>query len=195
MNKGWSGQGQNRVGRSDERKPDRGGFGIVIPNPKLKLLEQVREVMRLKHYSIRTERCYSDWIRRFIRFHRMRSREELAGGRGKVELFLSDLAVNGHVAAATQNQAFNALLFLYREVLNEPLEGVDSVRARRPLRVPVVLTMDEARRVTGAGNMFFRRAICPWIRAQDGDSDIIWTKSQFIGQSNRRWRGSGFRSG
>ena len=70
----------------------------IIPNPKLKLLDQVREVMRLKHYSIRTEQCYCDWIRRYVKFHRMRSREELLGGRGKVELFLSDLAVNGQVS-------------------------------------------------------------------------------------------------
>jgi hypothetical protein len=77
----------------------------VIPNPKLKLLDQVREVMRLRHYSIRTEHCYCDWIRRYIKFHRMRCREDLIGGTEKVELFLSDLAVNGQVAASTQNQA------------------------------------------------------------------------------------------
>ncbi|SRR5258707_15899559 len=84
----------------------------IKPNPKLKLMDQVREVMRLKHYAIRTERCYADWIRRYIKFHGMRSREELAGGEAKIELFLSDLAVNGHVSASTQNQAFNALFFL-----------------------------------------------------------------------------------
>lgn len=78
----------------------------IIPNPKLKLLEQVREVMRLKHYSLRTERAYADWIRRFVKFHAMRQREDMQPGRQKVELFLSDLAVNGQVAAATQNQAF-----------------------------------------------------------------------------------------
>jgi integron integrase len=120
----------------------------VIPNPKLKLMDQAREVMRLKHYSIRTERCYCDWIRRYIRFHRMRSRQELTeGAAGKIELFLSDLAVSGHVSASTQNQAFNSLLFLYREVLHQELEGVSAVRADRPARVPVVLTMEEARRV------------------------------------------------
>ena len=123
------------------------GFEAVIPNPKLKLLEQVREVLRLRHYSIRTERCYSDWIRRYIRFHKMRSREELSGGEGKIELFLSDLAVNGHVAASTQNQAFNALLFLYREVLHQDLGNIQAVRADRPARVPVVLTAEEARQV------------------------------------------------
>ena len=96
----------------------------IIPNPKLKRMDQVREVMRLKHYSIRTEQCYCDWIRRYIRFHAMRSREELFAATGKVEMFLSDLAVNGKVVASTQNQSFNALLFLYREVLHQPLENV-----------------------------------------------------------------------
>jgi hypothetical protein len=66
--------------------------------------------MRLKHYSIRTERSYCDWIRRYIHFHGMRSREDLNGAEPKIEQFLSDLAVNGHVAASTQNQALNALL-------------------------------------------------------------------------------------
>ena len=123
------------------------GFALVVPNPKLKLLDQVREVLRLKHYAIRTERCYCDWIRRYIRFHGMRSREELLPGTEKVELFLSDLAINGHVAASTQNQAFNSLLFLYREVLHQPFENVQAVRADRPVRVPVVLTVEEVRQV------------------------------------------------
>ena len=74
---------------------------LITPNPKLKLLDQVREVMRLKHYSIRTERCYCDWIKRYIHFHRMRSREDLQGAEAKIELFLSDLAVNGHVVRSS----------------------------------------------------------------------------------------------
>ena len=82
------------------------GFAAVVPNPKLKLLDQVREVLRLRHYSTRTEQSYCDWVRRYIRFHGMKSREELVPGTGKVEAFLSDLATNGRVAAATQNQAF-----------------------------------------------------------------------------------------
>src|SRR5437660_10144482 len=102
--------------------PVRVSMELIVPNPKLKLLEQVKEVMRLRHYSIRTEECYCDWIRRYIKFHGMRSREELSDGTAKVELFLSDLAVNGNVSASTQNQAFNALLFLYREVLHQPFE-------------------------------------------------------------------------
>lgn len=119
----------------------------IVPNPKLKLMDQVREIMRLKHYAIRTERCYSEWIRRYVRFHNMRSRDDLSGGEAKIELFLSDLAVNGQVAASTQNQAFNALLFLYREVLHQELANIQAVRADRPVRVPVVLAVEEARRV------------------------------------------------
>ena len=89
---------------------------VVRPNPKSKILDQVREIMRIKHYSLRTERCYYDWIKRYIRFHGMRSREDLAPGGPKVETLLSHLAVDGNVAASTQNQAFSSLLFLYREV-------------------------------------------------------------------------------
>src|SRR6266446_2285145 len=66
-----------------------------VPNPKLKLMEQVREVMRLKHYSIRTERCYCDWIRRYVTFHGMQCRADLEGGKAEIERFLSDLAVRG----------------------------------------------------------------------------------------------------
>jgi integron integrase len=126
------------------------GWELVIPNPKLKLMDQVREVLRVKHYAIRTEQAYCDWIRRYVRFHGMRSREDLFPGAEKVELFLSDLAVNEHVAASTQNQAFNALLFLYGQVLHQPFENVQAVRADRPIRVPVVLTPEEVKRVLGA---------------------------------------------
>ena len=120
---------------------------LIVPNPKLKLMDQVREVMRLKHYSLRTERAYSDWIRRYIKFHAMQTREDLNGGEAKIELFLSDLAVNGKVAASTQNQAFNALLFLYREVLHQTMDSIQAVRADRPARLPVVLTVDEVQRL------------------------------------------------
>lgn len=120
---------------------------LIMPNPKLKLLDQVREVMRLRHYSIRTEQSYCAWIRRYIQFHNMKSREELNGGEQKIELFLSDLAVNGNVAASTQNQAFNALLFLYREVLHQELNQINALRADRPARLPVVLTPEEVKQV------------------------------------------------
>jgi hypothetical protein len=103
MQESEGGQLERRL-RSQAGRVD---FDAVVPNPKLKLLGQVREFLRLRHYSIRTERSYCDWIRRYMRFHRMQSREALASGEAKVEQFLSNLAVNGHVAAATQNQAFN----------------------------------------------------------------------------------------
>jgi hypothetical protein len=83
------------------------GWELVIPNPKLKLMDQVREVLRVKHYAIRTEQADGEWIKRYGHFHGMRSREERFPGTDKVELFLSDLAVNGHVAASTQSQAFS----------------------------------------------------------------------------------------
>ena len=109
-------------------------FESVIPNPKAKLLDQLREVMRLKHYSIRTERTYADWVRRYVQFHGMKSREEMFPAEPKIEAFLSDLAVNGQVAVSTQNQAFNALLFVYEQVLHVKMGHIDSVRATRGRR-------------------------------------------------------------
>jgi hypothetical protein len=99
----------------------------------------------LKHYSIRTERTYCEWIRRYVHFHHMTSREEMVPAEPKMEEFLSDLAVKGEVAVSRQNQAFNALLFVYREVLHVQIGQIDSVRATRPARVPTVLTAQEAR--------------------------------------------------
>jgi integron integrase len=125
-------------------------FETVVPNPKLKLLDQMREVMRLKHYSIRTERTYCDWVRRYVQFHQMKSREAMLPAEPKIEAFLSSLAVEGKVAVSTQNQAFNALLFVYREVLHVQVGQIDSVRATRPARVPTVLTPEEARQVITA---------------------------------------------
>ena len=112
-----------------------------------KLLDQMRAVLRLHHYAIRTERAYCDWVRRFVKFHRMTSRADLAGGKVKVEAFLTHLAVVGKVSPATQNQAFQALIFLYGRVLEQPLEQVDALRAERKTRVPEVLTVDEVRSV------------------------------------------------
>ena len=122
-------------------------YESVIPNPKLKLLDQIREVMRLKHYSIRTERTYCEWVRRYVQFHQMKSRADMLPPEPRMECFLSNLAVKGNVAVSTQNQAFNALLFVYREVLHVPVGNIDSVRATRPARVPTVLTPEEARQV------------------------------------------------
>ncbi|HRY49495.1 MAG TPA: integron integrase [Candidatus Paceibacterota bacterium] len=124
----------------------------IIPNPKAKILDQVREVMRYKHYSLRTERSYCDWIRRYIHFHQMKTRVELDNGSPKVESFLSHLSVKGNVAVSTQNQAFNALLFLYREVLHQSLDKVQAVRSSRLPRIPVVLGIEEVKRIIGVMN-------------------------------------------
>ena len=124
--------------------------GRLIPNRKLKLQEQFHEVMRFKHFSGRTEEAYWGWVVRFLRFHRLggvwRHPKDLPPL--AVSEFLSDLATRLGVAAATQNQAFNALLFLYREVLLLPVENMDAVeRVRRPARLPEVLSREDVRRV------------------------------------------------
>ncbi len=113
-----------------------------------KLLDRLREACRVRHYSIRTEEAYHDWAKRFILFHNKRHPQEM--GAAEINQFLTHLAVDGHVSASTQNQAFCALLFLYRDVLEvEPgrIEGV--IRANRPKRLPVVLTKPEVTRVLG----------------------------------------------
>jgi integron integrase len=114
--------------------------------PKKKLLDRVRDVTRLKHYSLRTERTYCDWIERFIRFHGMRHPAEMA--EPEVGEFLTDLARVGNVSASTQNQALSALLFLYKEVLNQEIGWLKQVeRAKKPARLPVVLSRDEVHKI------------------------------------------------
>jgi len=108
-----------------------------------RLLDEVRRVLRLKHYSLRTEQVYVGWIRRFILANGKRHPRDM--GASEVEGFLSQLAVQGRVAASTQNQALSALLFLYRDVLGVERPWLDGVtRAKRPARVPTVLSRDEA---------------------------------------------------
>jgi len=114
----------------------------IAPVAKPKLLNQVRAELRKRHYSHRTEEAYIGWIRSFIRYHGIRHPREM--GKDEVEGFLSHLAVDRKVAAATQNQALSALLFLYRDVLGITLEWLDNVvRAKKPARLPVVLTREE----------------------------------------------------
>jgi integron integrase len=116
------------------------------PDKPKKLMDQVRDVLRLKHYSLRTERSYCDWIERFIRFHHLRHPKEM--GEVEVSSFLTQLAREGRVAAATQNQALSALLFLYKHVLKQEIGWLDNVeRIKRPARVPVVLTRDEVHKL------------------------------------------------
>ena len=116
--------------------------------PEKSLLETMRDILRRLHYSIHTERAYCDWVARFIKFHSLQEKEALlVESEKKVEDFLTYLAVQGNVAASTQNQAFNALIFLYRQVLKQPLENVDSARTRKDKRIPVVLTREEVKLV------------------------------------------------
>jgi site-specific recombinase XerD len=120
--------------------------GELSASPRL--LDQVRGKVRLKHYSLRTEQAYLDWIKRFIRHHGKRHPREM--GAAEVEAFLTHLAVAGRVAASTQNQAKSAILFLYREVLEVELPWLDNVApAKAPKRLPVVLTRNEVQAVLG----------------------------------------------
>jgi len=113
---------------------------------KPRLLDAVRESLRVRHYSYRTEQQYVGWIRRFIRFHGLQHPRTLGGD--AVESFLTHLAVRREVAPATQAQALAAVLFLYKHVMNVDLPWINNVvRATRPKRLPVVLSRDEARRV------------------------------------------------
>lgn len=107
-------------------------------------MDEVRNVIHLRHYSIHTERSYSDWIKRFVKFHRISSREDMTDGESKMEAFLTDLAVNGNVAPSTRNQAMNALVFLYEHVLKLPLDQkINAVRARKKKNIPVVVIHGE----------------------------------------------------
>ncbi len=116
---------------------------MSLPPPAPRLQDQFRAVIRLHHYSIRTEKSYWYWIRYFIRYHKMRHPLEM--GPKEVNAFLTWLAVERHVAAATQNQALNAIVFLYARVLEKPLGEIgDVVRVKRPARIPTVFTHAEA---------------------------------------------------
>ena len=131
----------------------------MIPNPKARLFDQCRDVMRFHHYALRTEEAYLLWIRRYLKFHRSADRtgpqqgwrhpKEM--GPAQVREFLTHLAVRADVAASTQNQALNALVFLYEQVLQSPLGDLGEVaRVTRPPRLPAVLTQEETHRVLAA---------------------------------------------
>lgn len=152
-----------------------------------KLLDQVRNIMRREHYSIRTEASYLNWIKRFTLrvFHQKRHSQEL--GRPEIETFLTDLAVNQHVTASTQNQALHALLFLYRRVLHQDITGIKAVRAKQPQRLPTVMTRPEvstllaalrgthqliAKLLYGSG---LRVMECLRLRVKDLDKDVKTT--------------------
>jgi integron integrase len=113
---------------------------------KPKLLDRLRQALRSRHYSRRTEETYFHWVRQFIYFHHIRNPADMA--EPEINAFLTDLAVRRHVSASTQNQALSALLFLYRHVLDRPVGDLGQViRARRPARVPVVMTRQEVKAV------------------------------------------------
>jgi hypothetical protein len=109
----------------------------AAPKPR-KLLDQVRDAMRLKHYSLRSEQTYVDWIKRYILFHEKQHPKDM--GAPQVKAFLEHLAIDRHVFASTQNQALNALVFLYREIIHQDFGDLGNVlRANRPKRLPVIL--------------------------------------------------------
>jgi len=122
---------------SESRPPD-------VKRPRL--LDRVRETIRARHFSRRTERAYVGWIKRYVFFHGKRHPAEM--GEAEISSFLSNLAIQHHVSASTQTQALSALLFLYREVLHRDLARVDRiVRAKTPKRLPVVLSRQEVNRI------------------------------------------------
>ena len=111
-------------------------------------IDSLRSAIRVRHYSIRTEQSYVGWVKHFIFFHGKRHPKDM--GEREVGAFLTHLAVNKNVAASTQNQALNALVFLYKAVLDRPLGDINGVvRAKKPQRLPVVLSCEEVRQVLG----------------------------------------------
>ena len=140
---------------------DNGNPEMAAAAPRPRLLQQVRDAIRRKHFSPRTEESYVHWIRRFVHFHGKRHPAEL--GEAGVTAFLNHLARDRHVAAATQNQALSALLFLYREVMNQPLAWLNDLdRAKRPARVPSVLTLPGGTHIRRVGRS--RWSWPAWVR-------------------------------
>ncbi|WP_035989796.1 integron integrase, partial [Leptolyngbya sp. KIOST-1] len=156
-----------------------------------KLLDQVRDAIRLKHYSYRTEQSYVGWIRRYILFHNKRHPKEM--GSAEVEAFLTHLAVEGHVSASTQNQAFSALLFLYRNVLNQELGVLDTVRAKRSNYLPTVLTKGEVRSIlqnlSGVHGLVIRVLYGSGLRLSEGLSlrikDLDFAQRQIVARDTK----------
>ncbi|PSR18908.1 integron integrase [filamentous cyanobacterium CCP3] len=156
-----------------------------------KLLDQVRDAIRLKHYSYRTEQSYVGWIRRYILFHNKQHPKDMGGA--EVEAFLTHLAVEGHVSASTQNQAFSALLFLYRNVLNQDLGVLDAVRAKRSNYLPTVLTKSEVRSIlqnlSGVHGLVIKVLYGSGLRLSEGLSlrvkDIDFAQRQIVARDTK----------
>jgi len=129
---------------SSKVKPD----ATVFRPQSTRLLDQMREVMRYHHYGLRTEQAYIYWMKDFIFFHNKRHPKEM--GKIEIEAYLSYLAVERNVAVSTQNQAFNGLLFLYKQVLNLPFaDDITPVRSKKAPRLPVVLSRNEVATLLG----------------------------------------------
>ena len=152
-----------------------------------KLLEQVQDVIRLKHYSYQTEKTYIYWIRRYILYHDKRHPKDM--GSAEIEAFLTHLAVNENVAASTQNQALHAVLFLYKEVLKQDLDlKVDAVRAKKSKHLPTVLTKDEVfliiKHLSGVHQLLIKLLYGTGLRLSEGLSlrikDIDFAQKQII---------------
>lgn len=117
------------------------------PDSRLKLMDHVRQVLRYHHYAYRTERTYCDWVEYYIKFHKCKKRPSEMG-KTEIEAFLSHLATERNVSASTQRQALNAIIFLYKRVLDLPVsEELEPVRAKKQVRPPVVMTKEEVQRV------------------------------------------------
>jgi integron integrase len=119
------------------------------PNPNLKLMDQVREVLRYHHYAYRTEQTYCQWILRYVRYFGAKTHPNKLGAQD-VERFLSHLATEKQVSSSTQKQALNALVFLYRDILDKPFTEITPVRSKRKTRPPTVLTQSEVVRLLEA---------------------------------------------
>ena len=136
---------------------------------KPRLMDRLREAIRVRHYSLRTEEAYRQWVRRFILFHGKRPPASM--GEPEVSAFLSHLAVDRNVAASTQNQALSAILFLYTPVFGRDLDWLEVIRAKRPRRLPVVLPREEVRRVlremTGINGLLARLMYGTGMRAME----------------------------
>ena len=138
-------------------------------------LDRVREVLRVRHYSYRTEQTYIFWVRRFILFHHKTHPEQM--GEAQVASFLTHVAVEGRVSPSTQNQALNALVFVYRDVLGRPLGDIGSVvRARRRPRIPTVLAAEEVGRVLGRLQGEYWLIACLTAQDQLGHADVRTTQ-------------------
>ncbi|HEY0710725.1 MAG TPA: integron integrase [Polyangia bacterium] len=155
--------------RAPAKRAARAPVDLTVAKPRL--LDRVRAVMRARHYSARTEVAYLGWIRRFVLFHGKRHPEQM--GEAEVMAFLSSLAVDGHVASSTQNQALAALLFLYQHVLGQRLAWMEGItRAKMPERLPIVLTTAEVRalveRLSGTSALFCRLLYGSGLRLLEG---------------------------